>query len=94
MDDSIPFPPEFDQLAILTDDALWRVARTKLNKDVRTRMEALLYKQQSDRLANDELAEAERLADLFDHTVLIRAKAAVLLKMRGYDISNLGPNPS
>lgn len=94
MNDSIPFPPEFDPLEKLTDDELWRIARTRLNKDDRTRMEALLRKQQSSELGDDKLTEAEKLADLFEHTVLIRAKAAVPLKMGGYDISNLGPKPS
>ncbi len=54
-------------------------------------MEALLEKQQSVGLNSDELVEAEMLADRYEHTVLIRAKAAVLLKERGHDITRLGP---
>ncbi len=55
------------------------------------RMEALLAKQPRAKLAPAELAEAEELADHYEHVVLLRAKAAVLLKERGHDISGLGP---
>jgi hypothetical protein len=85
---------ELEQLAFLTDDELWQAARTRLNKGDHRRMEALLHKQQATDLRPDEITEAEMLADRFDRALLIRAKAAVLLKERGHDISSLGPNPS
>lgn len=83
---------ELDQLAFLTDDELWQAARTRLNEGDHRRMEALLRKQQATDLRPDEVTEAEMLADRFEHAQLIRAKAALLLKERGYDISSLGPN--
>jgi hypothetical protein len=57
-------------------------------------METLLRKQQATDLRPDEVTEAEMLADRFDRALLIRAKAAVLLKERGQDISSLGPDRS
>lgn len=83
---------ELEQLAFLTDAELWQVAQTQLNDDDRRRMEALLYKQQSTNLRPSEIAEAEMLTDRYDHILLIRAKAAVLLKARGHDINSLGPD--
>lgn len=77
---------ELTQLAFLTDAELWYAARTQLSPDDHARMEALLRKQQINRLEATELAEAEALAGRYDRTMLIRAKAAVLLKERGHDI--------
>jgi len=85
---------ELEQLAFLTDDELWQAARTRLNEGDHQRMEALLRKQQATDLRPDEVTEAEMLADRFDRALLIRAKAAVLLKERGHDIASLGPNRS
>jgi len=83
---------ELDQLAFLTDTELWNAARTRLGEDERSRMEFLLGKQQSTGLNASEAAEAEALADQYDRTMLVQAKAAVLLKERGHDISSLGPD--
>lgn len=85
---------ELDQLAFLTDEELWQAARTQVKADDRSRMESLLRKQQATDLHPDEVAEAELLVDRYDRTLLIRAKAAVLLKERGHDITSLGPDPS
>lgn len=85
---------ELDQLAFLTDEELWQAARTQVKVDDRSRMESLLRKQQATDLRPDEATEAEMLADHYDRTLLIRAKAAVLLKARGHDITSLGPDPS
>jgi hypothetical protein len=85
---------ELDQLVFLTDDELWQAARTRLHDGDHRRMETLLRKQQATDLRPDEVTEAEMLADRFDRALLIRAKAAVLLKERGQDISSLGPDRS
>ena len=84
---------ELDQVAFLTDAELWQAARTHLNSADRNRMEGLLQKQQAIGLQPDELTEAEMLADRYDRTLLVRAKAAVLLKERGHDVASLGPDP-
>ena len=82
---------ELDRLADLSDAALWNAARTRLSEDEQTRMEFLLWKQQSSGLSSVELVEAEAFAAKSDRTMLVRAKAAVLLKGRGRDISSLWP---
>jgi len=83
---------ELDQLAFLTDAELWNAARTRLHEDEQTRMEFLLDRQQASGLSTAEAVEAEMLAEQYDRTMLVRAKAAVLLKERGHDISSLGPD--
>lgn len=52
-----------------------------------------IVQQQAIGLQPDELTEAEMLVDRYDRTLLVRAKAAVLLKERCYDIASLGPDP-
>jgi len=79
---------ELDRLADLSDVELWNAARTRLSEDEQTRMEFLLWKQQSSGLSSAEMAEAEAFAD---QAMLVRAKAAVLLKRRGRDIFSLWP---
>ncbi|HRW09816.1 MAG TPA: hypothetical protein P5121_32165 [Caldilineaceae bacterium] len=81
-------------MTFLTDEELWQAARTKLSPTDHAHMETLLDKQQATGLEADEMAEAEMLADRYERTVLIRAKAAVLLKERGHDITSLGPTDS
>lgn len=83
---------ELEQLASLTDVALWNAARTRLREEEQERMGILLRQQQSTGLSSAEMAEAETLAAQYDRTMLVRAKAAVLLKGRGHDISSLGPD--
>ncbi|MEZ4868608.1 MAG: hypothetical protein R3C14_45180 [Caldilineaceae bacterium] len=83
---------ELDQLVFLTDDELWQAAHTQLNSNEQQRMEFLLDQQQAIGLVASELAEAETLADRYDRAMLIRAKAAVLLKERGFDITSFGPH--
>jgi hypothetical protein len=55
----------------------------------RERLEALHDKQQcGEPLTNAECIEEETLLILSRETLLVRAQAAVLLKQRGYDVSD------
>lgn len=83
---------ELTQLAFLTEEELWQAAKTTLSNSDHERMEQLLFRQQSVGLESDELAEAQSLAERYDRAMLIRAKAAVLLQERGFDISALNPD--
>lgn len=85
---------ELAQLGFLSDEELWQAARTTLTPDESERMQALLLKRQREGLAPQEQQEAERLLHRYDRTMLVRARAAVLLKERGYDISTLHPPAS
>lgn len=86
------FVDTLEQLRFLTDTELWNAARMRLQSDQQVRMDYLLNRQQSVGLSDTEIAEAETLAAQYDRKMLVRAKAAVLLKERGHDISSLGPD--
>jgi len=75
------------QMAYLNDAALWQAGRATMTADQRERLEALHDKQQREGLTPDEQAEEQALLSLYRETLLVRAQAAVLLKQRGYDVS-------
>lgn len=77
------------QMAFLNDAALWQAARATMPVKQRERLEALHDKQQRQGLTNEERVEEQTLLALYDETILVRAQAAVLLKQRGYDVSDL-----
>jgi hypothetical protein len=76
------------QMAYLNDAALWQAARTTMTAEQRERLEALHDQQQRDGLTAEEQAEEQALLALYRETLLVRAQAAVLLKQRGYDVSD------
>lgn len=76
------------QMAYLNDAALWQAARATMAAEQRERLEALHHKQQREGLTVEEQAEEQALLALYRETLLVRAQAAVLLKQRGYDVSD------
>ena len=78
-------------LPTLTDAALWRVARSRLSGDVSAELEELHFKRQREGVTAEEADRAANLAQQYDRTMLLRAEAALLLKQRGHDISELAP---
>lgn len=77
------------QMAYLNDAALWQAARATMSLDQRERMADLHNQQQGRPLTDEEHAEEQALLTLYRGTVLVRARAALLLKQRGYDIADL-----
>ncbi|WP_437760856.1 hypothetical protein [Sorangium sp. So ce1389] len=75
------------QMAYLNDAALFQAARSTMAPEQRARLEALHDQQQRSGLDRAEQAEEQALLDLYHETLLVRAQAAVLLKQRGYDVS-------
>ncbi len=75
------------QMAYLNDAALWQAGRATMTAEQREYLEALHDKQQREGLTPDEQAEEQALLSLYRETLLVRAQAAVLLKQRGYDVS-------
>jgi len=75
------------QMAYLNDAALWQAARATMTAEQRERLAALHDKQQREGLAAEEQAEEQALLALYRETLLVRAQAAVLLKQRGYNVS-------
>jgi len=59
-----------------------------MSTEQQERLESLHHKQQSQGLTVEEKAEEQALLALYRETLLVRAQAAVLLKQRGYDVSN------
>lgn len=80
---------EMEQLAFLTDRELWQAARSQMTFVDSQRMQSLLLKQQRIGLSGDEAAEAELLTQQQERVMLVRAKAAALLRQRDWDVSEL-----
>jgi hypothetical protein len=76
------------QMAYLNDAALWQAARSTMLPEQRARLAALHEKRQRDSLNAEEAVEEQALLSLYRETLLVRAQAAVLLKQRGYEVSD------
>lgn len=76
------------QMAYLNDAALWQAARAAMTAEQRARLEYLHDQKREQGLGADEAADEEALLTLYRETLLVRAQAAVLLKQRGYDVSD------
>jgi hypothetical protein len=77
------------ELALLDDDALWRAARSRLDAEAAAELESLHLKQQRQVLTAHEQQMAEALIRQYERAMLVRARAAELLKTRGHDITSL-----
>lgn len=75
-------------LAYLNDAALWQAARTTMTAEQRERLATLHDKQQRELLTAEERTEEQALLRLYRETLLVRGQAAILLRQRGYDISD------
>ena len=86
-------PPDIEQelseLDLFTDEELWRAARMTAPADKTERMQVLVEKQQLEGLIDTEKQETAVLSHFFNRVMLVRAKAAVLLKERGHDVDQL-----
>jgi hypothetical protein len=79
---------EMATLALLNDAALWGVARQTLAPTRYDRLDELLAEKKGRALTGAEQDELEQLIAEYDTVVLQRAQAAVLLKQRGYDLTD------
>ncbi len=77
------------QLDWFTNSELWQAARLTISRDESACMQELLEKQQRDGLTELENQQVQQLSHFFNRVMLVRAKAAALLKKRGYDISSI-----
>lgn len=80
---------EMEQLSFLSDQELWQAARATMTVAENQRMQWLLLKRQNERLSTDEEAEAELLVQRQERIMLLRGRAAMLLRARGQDVSSL-----
>lgn len=83
---------ELTALEYLSEEELWDAARMKVPLEINERKQILVEKQQREGLLPSEISEAQSLSHYHDRVMLIRAKAAILLKLRGEDISSLNPS--
>ncbi len=77
------------QLSALDDEALWRAARSRLPAEDADRLEDLHSKQQREGLTDAESHEAAGLLRRYERAMLVRARAAALVKQRRHDVSSL-----
>ncbi|MDQ1301192.1 MAG: hypothetical protein QG637_1113 [Chloroflexota bacterium] len=70
------------QLTYLTDAELQQASQTTLPSRDAERMQSLMLKRQQEGLKPQEAREAEHLSHRADRTMLVRAQANVLLKVR------------
>lgn len=98
------FPDESDTLPIdmadaiaalhlLDDEALWRAARTCLAPEKAAELEELHLRRQAGGLSEPELNTLNMLMSEYTRTLLVRSRAAALLKQRGHDVSSLLVGP-
>ena len=80
---------ELLQLELFTEEELWRAARMTAPADKSERMRVLVEKQQLEGLTDLEKQELALLSHFFNRVMLVRAKAAVLLKECGHDVDQL-----
>ena len=80
---------ELGQMVFLTDSELWHAAQTVMTAGENRRMQALVLKRQREGLSPEEEIEAEQLTMRQERVMLLRARAAALLRERGQDVSTL-----
>jgi hypothetical protein len=80
-----------DALDAWSDDQLWVVVYRPMAYPVDMRLRELTTLGKQGALSDTEDAELERLIQQYDHYVLLRSKALLLLKQHGHDVeSRLG----
>lgn len=79
-------------LDALSDEMLWQVARSRVEQNKQDRMLELFDKRDESSLSEIEYAELDEILELGNRITLLRAESALLLKRRGYDVTELGPN--
>ena len=87
-----PLPPdvqtELAAFAHLSDVILWLVARSALPQTQQQELARLNDAAQRRALTEVEQARQQTLVEAYDRTLLRRAQAAVVLKSRGFDLSD------
>jgi len=94
-DEGLPHPlaEEVAALDDMDDAALWQAARSRLPAKASAQLEALHGKRQRDRLSETETRKLAVLVSQYERSMLIRERAAAILKLRGHDLSVLAETP-
>ena len=90
-DESLPhsLAEEVARLDDMDDAALWQAARSRLSAKASAQLEALHIKRQRESLSETEARKLAELVSQYERSMLIRARAAAILKLRGHDLSDL-----
>lgn len=87
----IELETELASLALLDDLTLWDAARSQMPIAKSEKIQELHFKRDYEGLNEAESKTLNNYVQQYQRQMLIRAKAAALLKRRGQDISSLGP---
>ena len=87
-DFSAEFTAELNAMPYLTDTTLWQLARAVLPKSHNTQLWTLNDVAKERPLTPDETAKRNTLLQTESENMTRRARAAVLLQARGYDMSD------
>ena len=79
---------EMAALVLLNDAGLWLVARRTLSPEKQEQLDTLLHKRGRGELRSEEQPVLDELLSEYERVILARSHAAVLLKQRGYDVSD------
>jgi plasmid stability protein len=79
------------ELEELDDPGLWNAARSSMQPAAAHRLADLNEKAQREGLSPTEVDEQGALIGQYEQAMLVRARAAVLLKNRGHDVADLAP---
>ena len=80
-------------LQTLDDDALWAVARSKLDPAQQAQLEALLTRNSAGTLTEVEREKLTCLGEKTDQLTLRKAQAYALLRWRGFPLPSLNHRP-
>lgn len=76
-------------LALLDDEALWRVSRSQPTVEDGVLLDALVDKRRRQGLTDTEAQLLAELVDRHDRVMVLRAEAVARLRERGHDVSAL-----
>jgi len=80
-------------LPLLDDTSIERAARSGLAAEISSELESLHLKQQREGLTDAESRRSAELVRAYERAMLLRATAAVVMKQRGLDVSQLIAQP-
>jgi hypothetical protein len=80
---------ELYALRYLSDDALWTIARERLNPSTESLMQELMDKNTQGSINPEEYTQLSQLVERGQRLMLRKSEAAALLSQRGYTVSSI-----
>ncbi len=90
-DESLPrsLAEDMARLDKMSDTDLWHAARSRISDEQADQLEVLHIKRQKEGISESESRTLAELVERYERSMLLRARAAALLKQRGHDVSGL-----